>query len=189
MSNNAFAGLTMRRRSKVGVTAAAVAALAALAVTQGVGDASAVSQTSTGSGWECSKGTACLWNNSPKPGNTPEKLIITLGDKEVPDMELANPLGKKGVTRSTTAAFHDNISQGVNHMAWDLCMIDTQSIGSGEYQSYGAIVVIPAGGGQFWAGYKQAYNDQFDTYTTARPGQCPSYVRFKGENSSIIESS
>jgi hypothetical protein len=160
-----------------------------LAVTQGLGSASAVSRTSTGNDRECSKGTACLWNNSPRPENSSEKLIITLGDNEVPDMEAPTPLGRKGVVRSTTSAFHDNISQGVNWMAWDLCLIDTQPLGNGEYQNWGAIVVVPAGGGQFWAGYKQEYNDKVDTYTTARPGQCPSNVRFKGENSYIIESS
>lgn len=187
MSRSVFAGLNVRRHSKV-ATMAAGAALALLVVMQGVGTASAVSQTSIGSGWECSKGHACLWKNSHKEMNTSEKLTITLGDNDVPDMEEPTSLGRNGVVRSTTFDFHDNISQGWNLTAWDLCMIDTQPLGNGEYQNWGAIVVIPANGGEFWAGYKQPYNDAFDTYTTARPGQCPSHVRFKGENSFIIES-
>jgi hypothetical protein len=182
-------GHGVRRHSKVCLTAAAVAALAVLAVTQTVGSAAAVSQTGTGQDWECETGTACLWKNSRREGNTSEKLIINPGNSEFPDMEEPTPLGRKGVVRSTTRAFHDNISLGLNLMSWDLCMIDTQPLDDGEYQNWGAIVVIPASGGEFWAGHKQPYNDAFDTYTTARPGQCPSYVRFKGENSYIIESS
>ncbi|HEY6797323.1 MAG TPA: hypothetical protein VI248_21825 [Kineosporiaceae bacterium] len=188
MSNKVFARLNVRRHPKASVTAVVVAALGLLTAIQGVGSASATSHTSSGNGWECSQGTACLWNNSHRGKNTSEKLIITPGSADIPDMEEPTPLGK-GVVHSTTAAFHDSISLGQNLMAWDLCMIDTEPLANGEYQNFGAIVVIPADGGQFWAGYKKEYNDTFDTYTTARPGECPSNVRFKGENSYIIESS
>jgi hypothetical protein len=180
MSNSIFAGLMARRNLKVGATTASVAVLALLAVMQGIGGASAASETETGKGWDCAQGTACLWNNVHKDGNSSEKLIIT--PDKIPDMET-------GTVRSTTPGFHDNISEGLNLSPFDLCMIDTEPLDNGEYRSWGAIVVISAEGGDFLAGHEQQYSDTFDTYTTARPGECPSYVRFKGADSSIIESS
>jgi len=186
VSRNRLARPGIRRRFSVGVIGASVAAVALLALTQGVGGASAASRTTTGDGWVCPGGRACLWNDVHRDGNSAFHLVIT--PDKVPDMELSQPGGGKGYVGSTTSAFHDSISQVLNLSPYDLCLIDTQGLGNGQYQSWGTILAVPAHGGTFTMGRNNPFNDRIDTYTTARPGMCPSYVRFNGTNSAILES-
>jgi hypothetical protein len=182
-----FKNLIVRRDAKVAAAAAVVMVGIVLLATQTAGRAAAVTVAEKDWGWECEQGTACLWNNAKNPGYTAERLVIRPSAAVwTPDLE-SSTNHRLGIVRSTTAAFHDNISQGVNRLPFDLCLIDTQSTGNGEYESNGPVFSVPAKSGHFEFAYKGVYNDSFDTYTTARPGDCPSYIRFRGADSHVLE--
>ncbi|HEY6798209.1 MAG TPA: hypothetical protein VI248_26315 [Kineosporiaceae bacterium] len=113
---------------------------------------------------QCPPRVACLWVDG-KGGSGLMAMITSPQGK--PDM-------RDNRMRGLTAQFTDDISVGHNGLPFDLCLYDSQNIAGSQWATMRDLVV-PSG-----TDFAQLddYNDIFDHYTTADPGQCPHHVLF-----------
>jgi hypothetical protein len=188
-----FRSLMARRDAKVASAAAAVAGVVLLAA-QTSGDASASTRTQATSADKCQQqpASACLWLHGKDLGPK-DALIIRMNPNGLPDLEEKTPNGL-GLVRGMSSRFTDNISVGYNGLPVALCLFSTTEVreeGRGnkvavkdERQSEGVIFPVEPEEGFAQLG---EYNDTFDWYTTAKPGGCPSYIRFKPSNGYVLD--
>jgi hypothetical protein len=183
-----------RPKAAVAATAAAVTGVMVFLAAQGIGSAAAGTVATRSDYLEgCStRDQACLWINAPddpNPAKAADRRALVITPGSGPDISDTTPYGK-GKVHGLTEEFTDNISNGWNHLSYDLCLMDTALYDDESFDyklrtSTFIMVVKPK------MSFTQLddWNDKIDYYSTAPTGKCPrGGVIFRTDTQEIIKS-